>query len=117
MTSGTTTVDVRSLGPTVSAIGIHGDVTAASEEPLMDAYATASAAGAQTIALDFSDMAYMNSGGIGLLVTMLVRAQRQGQRLTAFGLSDHYREILALTRIDEAIAIYPGEADVLAAAS
>ena len=33
----------------------------------------------------------MNSGGIGLLVTLLVRAQRQRQRVLAFGLSDHYR--------------------------
>jgi hypothetical protein len=30
----------------------------------------------------------MNSGGIGLLVTLLVRAQRGGVRLLASGLSD-----------------------------
>jgi len=117
MTTGTTTVDVRTLTPTVSAIVIEGDVTAASEAPLMDAYAATSAAGAKTIVLDFAGLDYMNSGGIGLLVTLLVRAQRQGQRLTACGLSEHYREILALTRIDEAIAIYPSEADILAAVS
>ncbi len=48
----------------------------------------------------------MNSGGIGLLVTLLVRVRRQGQRLMAMGLSDHYRQILALTRLDEAIGIF-----------
>ena len=83
----------------------------------MDAYAAASAAGARTIVLDFSALDYMNSGGIGLLVTLLVRIQRQGQRLTAMGISEHYREILSLTRLDEAIAIYASEADVLAAVS
>jgi anti-sigma B factor antagonist len=31
----------------------------------------------------------MNSGGIGLLVTLLVRANRRSQQLLAFGLSDH----------------------------
>ena len=46
----------------------------------MDAYAQA-AAGARSIVLDFGDLEYMNSGGIGLLVTLLVRAQRAGQRL------------------------------------
>jgi anti-anti-sigma factor len=117
MTTGTTSVDVRTLTPTASAIVISGDVTSASEGPLMDAYASASAAGAQTIVLDFAGLDYMNSGGIGLLVTLLVRVQRQGQRLTAVGLSDHYREILSLTRLDEAIAIYPSEADVLASVS
>ncbi len=117
MTTGTTTVDVRTLTPTVSAIDIAGDVTSASEGPLMDAYTTATNAGAKTIVLDFAGLDYMNSGGIGLLVTLLVRVQRQGQRLTACGISDHYREILSLTRLDEAIAIYPSEADVLAAVS
>ena len=51
----------------------------------------------------------MNSGGIGLLVTLLVRAQRAGERLLATGLSDHYRQILALTRLDEAIEIHDDE--------
>ena len=51
----------------------------------------------------------MNSGGIGLLVTLLVRTQRAGQKLLAVGLSEHYRQILALTRLDEAIAIHDDE--------
>jgi anti-anti-sigma factor len=117
MTTGTTHIEVRQLTPSVTAIDITGDVTSASEGPLMEAYTAASAAGAKTIVLDFSGLDYMNSGGIGLLVTLLVRVQRQGQRLTACGISDHYREILSLTRLDEAIAIYPSEADVLAAVS
>ena len=45
----------------------------------------------------------MNSGGIGLLVTLLVRAQRQHQQVLAYGLSDHYRQIFELTRLDEAV--------------
>jgi anti-sigma B factor antagonist len=59
----------------------------------------------------------MNSGGIGLLVTLLVRAQRAGQKLLAVGLTEHYRQILALTRLDEAITICDDETAALAAAS
>jgi anti-sigma B factor antagonist len=57
----------------------------------------------------------MNSGGIGLLVTLLVRANRQKQKLLACGLNDHYRQIFELTRLDEAITIHDSEADALAA--
>jgi anti-sigma B factor antagonist len=57
----------------------------------------------------------MNSGGIGLLVTLLVRANRAKQRLLACGLNDHYRQIFELTRLDEAISIFDTEADALAA--
>jgi anti-sigma B factor antagonist len=81
----------------------------------MDAYAEATES-ATAVVLDFSDLEYMNSGGIGLLVTLLVRAQRGGRRLLAIGLSEHYRQILELTRLDEAIGIHANEAEALAAA-
>ena len=79
--------------------------------------AYAEAGDARSIVLDFSQLDYMNSGGIGLLVTLLVRTQRAGQRLLAVGLSDHYRQILALTRLDEAIGIHDDEPSALAAAA
>jgi anti-sigma B factor antagonist len=61
----------------------------------------------------------MNSGGIGLLVTLLIRANRHAspQRLAAVGLSEHYRHIFELTRLNEAIRLYPTEADALHAAA
>jgi anti-sigma B factor antagonist len=68
-----------------------------------------------SIVLDFEGLDYMNSGGIGLLVTMLIRAQRNGQTLSAFGLSDHYRQIFALTRLDEVIEIFDDEQSALTA--
>ncbi len=58
----------------------------------------------------------MNSGGIGLLVTLLVRARRAGGRLIATGLSEHYRQIFLLTRLDEAIEITADEPAAVAAA-
>ena len=82
----------------------------------MDAYGRASDDATRSIVLDFSGLDYMNSGGIGLLVTLLVRVQRQGQRLLAFGLSEHYRQIFELTRLDDAIGIHGSEAAALAAA-
>ena len=109
-----TTVDFQRSGP-AAILRIHGEITGGSEPELMAAYGKAE--GARSVVLDFSDLDYMNSGGIGLLVTLLVRAQRAGQALMAVGLSDHYRQILALTRLDEAIAIHDDEGAALAAAT
>jgi anti-sigma B factor antagonist len=50
-----------------------------------------------------------------LLVTLLIRANRQKQHLLAFGLSEHYRQIFELTRLNEAIGIFPDEKAALAA--
>jgi anti-sigma B factor antagonist len=109
-----TTVDVSRTGST-AILRIHGEITGGSEPALMEAYG--SAGDARSIVLDFGSLDYMNSGGIGLLVTLLVRAQRAGQRLLAVGLTEHYRQILALTRLDEAIAIHDDEPSALAAAA
>lgn len=109
------TTQVRKNGR-VSLIDIKGDVTGFAEKALMDAYTEASGGGTQAIVLNFSGLEYMNSSGIGLLVTMLIRTQRQKQKLLACGLTEHYQEIFQLTRLDEAISIFSTEAEALAAA-
>ncbi len=113
----TLTIAVRKPDETVSVVDIAGDVTAAAENALMDAYAEGTREGARTIILNFSQMQYMNSSGIGLLVTLLIRVNRQKQRLFTCGLSPHYQHIFELTRLNEAIEIYGSEAEALAAAT
>ncbi|MDQ3772420.1 MAG: STAS domain-containing protein [Actinomycetota bacterium] len=107
---------VRDAGPGAAIIDIKGEVTAASEDALMVAFGEANESRPQSILLNFTDLDYMNSSGIGLLVTLLVRTNRQKQRLFAFGLTDHYRQIFELTRLDEAVGIYDTEGDALSAA-
>ena len=107
---------VRQVNDAASVIEVKGDVTAACEPDLMDAYGEAGAGATRVVGLDFSGLEYMNSSGIGLLVTLLVRANRQKQRLVAFGLSEHYRQIFSLTRLDDAIGLYENEDDALVAA-
>jgi anti-sigma B factor antagonist len=110
-----THLEVRRPSDTTAIIAVRGELTGATEEALMDAYGRASDAVTRSVVLDFSELEYMNSTGIGLLVTLLVRAQRHRQKLMAFGLSEHYRQILSLTRLDEAIGVVESEEDALRA--
>jgi anti-sigma B factor antagonist len=107
-------MEVRDSATKVRTIDIKGEITANSEKPLMDAFAEASA-GAKAVILGFDQLEYMNSSGIGLLVTLLIRANRNGQKLLAYGLNEHYKQIFGLTRLDEAIGIFDDEATALAA--
>ena len=109
-------MNVRQAGGGVAVVDITGEVTAASEPLLMSAYESAGGPSAGRLVLNFTGLEYMNSGGIGMLVTLLVRANRNRQQLSAYGLSPHYREIFGLTRLDEVIAIYDSEAAALAGA-
>lgn len=109
--------NLRNSAPGVSVIELEGEVTGFAEDKLMDAYTRASSNGTHTVIFDFSRLDYMNSSGIGLLVTLLIRAQRQKQQIFATGLNQHYKQIFELTRLNEAIGIYDTEAQALAAAS
>jgi len=111
----TTTLPVRRLNGRVSVIDISGEVTAKSEDALASAFSKASP-GVHAVILNFTGLEYMNSSGIGLLVTLLIRAQRGKQKLLACGLSEHYRQIFQLTRLDEAIGIFGSEGEAVAAA-
>ncbi len=110
------TMNVRKVGEKVCVIDIEGDLTAFSEDVLMDAYNQASDGGARAVILNFEGLEYMNSSGIGLLVTLLIRVNREKQRLLTFGLTEHYRNIFQITRLDDAISIFDSENEAVQAA-
>ncbi len=109
-------MDVRKASEKVSVIDIEGELTAFSEDVLMDAYTQASDGGARAIVLNFEGLEYMNSSGIGLLVTLLIRVNREKQRLLTYGLTEHYRNIFQITRLDDAITIFSSEEEAVRAA-
>ena len=109
-------MDVRKPTAAASIIDIQGEITGFAEDPLMDAVNEASTSATRAIILNCASLEYMNSNGIGLLVTLLIRLNRQKQRLLAYGLSEHYRHIFELTRLTDAIGVYDDEAAALAAA-
>ncbi len=116
MTTSNIQLNVRKE-PGVAVIHIQGEVTGFAEDALMAAYAEGGGSTAASIILDFGGLEYMNSTGIGLLVTLLIRTQRHQQRLMACGLNEHYKQIFDLTRLNEAIGIYDTVAEALAAAA
>jgi anti-sigma B factor antagonist len=110
-------MNVRKTSEKVSIIDVHGELTAFAEDVLMDAYNQASGGQARAIILNFEDLEYMNSSGIGLLVTLLIRINREKQRLLTYGLSDHYMSIFQITRLEDAIAIHDSEEEAVRAAN
>jgi len=113
-TTNTLTVSVRQTTET-AIIDLKGDINAFGEEVLNNAYAEANQTKPKTILLNFSEVNYINSTGIALIVGLLAQARKSGQRLSTTGLSDHYREIFQITRLSDFMNIYPDEASALAA--
>jgi anti-sigma B factor antagonist len=110
-------MNVREAGHNASIIDVQGELTAFAEDVLMDAYNQATDGQVRAIILNFEGLEYMNSSGIGLLVTLLIRINREKQRLLTYGLSDHYKSIFQITRLDDAIAIHDSEEEAVRAAN
>lgn len=109
-------MNVRLVDAATSIIDIVGEITAFAETALTEAYTHANTPTTHSIILNFAGLEYMNSSGIGVLVTLLIRMNRQKQRLLCYGLSEHYQTIFAITRLNDAIKNYDTEADALVAA-
>ena len=97
----------------VVVLDISGELRGDARDDLEAAYADAAAREPQVVVLNLTDVAYMDSTGIALLVGLLARTRRDGRELSAYGLSDHYREIFAITRLSEFIHVYDDEPTAL----
>ena len=97
----------------VVVLDLAGDLRADAREDLEAAYADAAAREPQAVVLNLTHVHYMDSTGIALLVGLLARTRRDGRELSAYGLSDHYREIFAITRLSDFIHVYDDEPNAL----
>ena len=108
---------IRHHQPRVTVIELHGEVNAFAEETLNTAYAEADGQNPEVILLNFSDVDYINSTGIALIVSLLARARKSHRQLLSCGLSEHYVEIFNITRLADFMSVYPDEASALADAA
>lgn len=99
--------------PSVSVVDLHGEINAMAEDVLNNAFTEAEARDLDVILLNFSDVNYINSTGIALIVSLLARARKQHRRLLACGLNDHYIEIFQVTRLADFLNIFPDEVSAL----
>jgi anti-anti-sigma factor len=97
----------------VVVLDLSGDLRADVREDLETAYADAVAREPQSVVLNLTDVDYIDSTGIALLVGLLARTRRDGRALSAYGLTDHYREIFAITRLSDFIHVYDDEPSAL----
>ena len=93
----------------VSVIDLTGDLNSSAEDALNEAYAQATASGADSVVLNFERAEYINSTGIALIVGLLAQARATRVEVKAFGLSGHYREIFEITRLSDFMTITDDE--------
>ena len=97
----------------VTLMDIQGDITAFSEPFLNEAYQKAIDQGANKILLKINKDAYINSGGIALLIQILAQTKRNKQKIGITGISDHFEKIFHMVGITKFADIYASVEDAL----
>ncbi|HTJ60151.1 MAG TPA: STAS domain-containing protein [Candidatus Saccharimonadales bacterium] len=92
-----------------AVVDLPAQIDSTAEHALNGAYATAADHGSKTVLLNFSGVEFLSSTGIALIVGILARARRDGRKITAAGLSDHYKEIFEITRLADFMTIFADE--------
>jgi anti-sigma B factor antagonist len=96
--------DVRQEGSNATII-MHGEINGQADPALDNAYSQAEQLAPDKVTLDFTDVDYINSTGIALIVGVLARARATHRPIRAAGLSEHYREIFTITRLSDFMEI------------
>lgn len=73
------------------------------------------AAGENTTILDFTNVPFMDSAGLGLIVQAQISSQRADRRLALAGMNGRVRAVLSVTHVDGLFTIYSSSAEAEAA--
>jgi len=98
-------IKVESHG-VVTLFDIQGDVTVFSEPFLNEAYKNANDEGAKKLLLKFEKSAYINSGGIAVLIQLLAKTKQNNQQIGITGLSEHFKKIFHMVGITKFAEIH-----------
>ena len=72
---------------------------------------------ADTVILDFSEVPYIDSAGLGSLVTVYLSRQKAGRRVALSGVNERVFRLLEITKLESLFLIFATIDDALAALS
>ena len=90
----------------VTLLDIQGDITSFSEPFLTEAYQNVNDQGASKILLKIGTDAYINSGGIAVLIQILSQTHQNNQIIGIAGASSHYKKILTMVGITKFASLH-----------
>ena len=97
------TVIFRLCGP-FTARDMYGSLTPVDLHNMLDFQSTPSEQLPAINILDLTEVPYMDSAGLGMIVRHYVRCQGRGVRMIAAGVSPRVLELLKLTKMDGVLA-------------
>lgn len=90
-----------------AVVGVAGDVDAANAHVLRDAVIAAIDGGPRVLVVDLTEVGYIDSVGLGTLVSGLKRASERGTRMRLVVTSPQIHKVMDITGLHTVFEIYP----------
>ena len=92
-------------GSGVTVVKVEGQMVVGNRQELKDLVGAALNKGERRILIDFSQTGYIDSSGLGALVSISKRVREAGGELRLSGLNEDLRSLFELTKLDTLFAI------------
>jgi anti-anti-sigma factor len=70
---------------------------------------------AEIVILDFSDVPYVDSAGLGSLVSAFISRQKAGRKIVLSGINARVQKLFEITRVQDLFLIFPSPDEAIAA--
>lgn len=96
-------------------LDLRGDLSHQAEQELLELWAWEQGLehGKRYLVLNFTDVSYINSMGIAVLIRLVRALPQPGCLAFAYGLTAHYQKLFRMVGLLEHIAVYPNEVAVM----
>src|SRR5207249_2460607 len=99
----------------VVVVGVDGQLIVGNRQDLKQKVLDALEAGARKFVIDFTKTGYIDSSGLGVLVSLSKKIREQGGDLRLAGLNEDLQTLFELTKLDTLFSITKTPAEALAA--
>ena len=93
-------------------LSLRGPLTMENVSPFLNAIRRENAA---TVILDFSGVPYVDSSGLGSLVSAYTSCQKSGRRVALTGVNKRVMKVFEITKVEEIFLMFPTLSDALEA--
>ncbi|MEZ4379563.1 MAG: STAS domain-containing protein [Gemmatimonadales bacterium] len=107
-------ITVTSTPDQVTVVTVEGQLIVANRQELKQAIQDALDGGARKFVVDFGPTAYIDSSGLGALVSINKKVREAGGELRLAGLNEDLRSLFELTKLDTLFAISATASEALA---
>jgi anti-sigma B factor antagonist len=99
----------------ITVVGVDGQLIVGNRQELKQTVLDAMESGARKFLIDFTKTGYIDSSGLGVLVSLSKKIREQGGELRLAGLNEDLQTLFELTKLDTLFAITKTPEEALAA--